>query len=276
MKGHARKMKVVNDDPVTYTMRLGDDGIDMNPLIGQRVTLLFTGRIQCANCGRQTKNSFSQGYCYPCSQRLACCDVCIVRPHTCHYHEGTCREPEWGETHCFRDHVVYLANSSGLKVGITRGDQLPTRWIDQGATQALPVLRTRSRYVAGLIEKAMSEHVSDRTDWRRMLRGDSAPVDLVARADELLDTVSDTLDAVRHMFAGDGEAEAFQRLPPDETAIRYPVTAWPETIRSHNLDRTPQLAARLDGIKGQYLIFDDGVLNVRRYTGYELELAVGD
>lgn len=272
LQGHARKMSVDHDDPVRYTMRLDDGRLAMNPLIGERVTLRFTGNIHCANCGRKTKKSYSQGFCFPCSQRLARCDMCIVRPHTCHFHEGTCREPDWALQHCFQDHYVYLANSSGLKVGITRQDQLPTRWIDQGATQALPILRTRSRFIAGLIEHAMSDHVSDRTDWRAMLRGDAEPIDLAAHAAELLDATADTLDAVAGRFADEHGDAVFERLDGDETGIRYPVDTWPEKIRSHNLDKTPEVTARLLGIKGQYLIFDDGVLNVRKYTSYELAI----
>ncbi|MEL7374745.1 MAG: DUF2797 domain-containing protein, partial [Pseudomonadota bacterium] len=111
IQGHATKMAVSHEDPVHYTMRLDDARLDMNPLIGETVTLTFTGNIHCSNCGRKTKKSYSQGYCYPCSQRLAACDMCIVRPHTCHFDAGTCREPDWGQTHCYQDHFVYLANS---------------------------------------------------------------------------------------------------------------------------------------------------------------------
>lgn len=273
IQGHAKKMAVAHDDPVSYTMRLGDARLDMNPLIGRQVTLAFTGNINCANCGRKTKKSYSQGFCFPCSQRLAQCDMCIVRPHTCHFDEGTCREPDWAMTHCYQDHYVYLANSSGLKVGITRQDQLPTRWIDQGATQALPVLRTRSRHVAGLIEHAMSAHVSDRTDWRKMLRGNAEPIDLAPRAAALLEATAETLAAVSERFEGRFDDAVFERVEAGDTTIRYPVESWPEKIRSHNLDKTPEVSARLDGIKGQYLIFDDGVLNVRKYTSYELVLS---
>ena len=273
IQGQARKMAVDHDDPVRYTMRLGDARLELNALIGQPVTLAFTGNIHCANCGRKTKKSYSQGFCFPCSQRLAQCDMCIVRPHTCHFDEGTCREPDWALSHCFQDHYVYLANSSGLKVGITRQDQLPTRWIDQGATQALPVLRTRSRHVAGLIEHAMTDHVSDRTDWRRMLRGDAEPIDLAAHAEALLDATADALDAVSARFGERFDDAVFERVDAGDTTIRYPVETWPGKIRSLNLDKTPEIRSRLDGIKGQYLIFEDGVLNVRKYTSYELVLS---
>ncbi|MFK8052085.1 MAG: DUF2797 domain-containing protein [Woeseiaceae bacterium] len=272
LQGHVAKMRVTNDAPVSYELLLDDEPFAMNPLIGQKLRVVFEGMIHCQNCGRQTKKSYSQGYCYPCSQRLARCDMCIVRPHTCHFDQGTCREPEWGETHCFQDHFVYLANSSGLKVGITRQDQLPTRWIDQGATQALPIFRTRSRHVAGLLEKAIGKHVSDRTDWRRMLKGNAEHRDLAASRDELLTMSAADIDLVSGQFADRFDTPPFQPAELPETQIEYPVHAWPEKIKAMNLDKTPTIESVLDGIKGQYLIFADGVLNVRKYTGYELAI----
>ena len=115
--------------------------IALNPLIGKKLTLNFHDKIACKHCGNKTKKSYSQGFCYPCMAKLAQCDMCIMKPETCHHHLGTCREPEWGEKHCMVDHYVYLSNTSALKVGITRHTQIPTRWIDQGATQAFPFLR---------------------------------------------------------------------------------------------------------------------------------------
>ncbi|MEO0575230.1 MAG: DUF2797 domain-containing protein, partial [Pseudomonadota bacterium] len=200
IQGHARKMLVSNAETVDYTMRLDDARLPMTGLVGQRVQIRFTGNIHCQNCGRKTKKSYSQGYCFPCSQRLAACDMCIVRPHTCHFDNGTCREPDWGQTHCFQDHFVYVSNTSGLKVGITRQDQLPTRWIDQGATQARPIFRTRSRHVAGMLEKTIGAHVSDRTDWRRMLKGNADDRDLAAEAQALVDKAAEGIAAVQSQF----------------------------------------------------------------------------
>ena len=139
MLGCLEKMAVDLADPVVYRLRVGEARVDLNPLLGQSLALRYSGRIQCVHCGNKTNKSFSQGYCYPCFIKLAQCDMCIVKPETCHYAAGTCREPDWGKQFCFQPHVVYLANSSGIKVGITRRSQIPTRWIDQGAVQALPV-----------------------------------------------------------------------------------------------------------------------------------------
>lgn len=177
--GRLRKMQAEAGDPVAYSLAVGDTRIPMNELIGRKVRLDFAGVIRCIHCDRNTKKSFSQGYCYPCFRKLAACDSCIMSPEKCHFHLGTCREPEWGEANCMVEHVVYLANSSGLKVGITRASQVPTRWIDQGAVNAIPMLRVATRHLSGLVEVVCKSHVADRTNWRAMLKGDVPELDLV-------------------------------------------------------------------------------------------------
>jgi hypothetical protein len=196
--------------------------------------------------------------------------MCIVKPERCHYDQGTCREPKWGDAHCMQPHVVYLANSSGLKVGITREGQIPTRWIDQGAAAALPIMRVQTRLQSGLVEVALAQHVSDRTDWRAMLRGDPVAQDLAARRDDLLAASEGELARIRHRFG----AQALQPLPDaDPLELRYPVLQYPDKIRPLNLDKTPVVQGRLQGIKGQYLILDSGVLNVRKFTGYKISFS---
>ena len=143
MKGMLRKMRAQPTSPVSYQIPLGEAQFPVSDRIGRFLNLAFSGRINCIECGRETKKSFSQGYCYPCFKSLAECDMCIMKPETCHHHNGTCRDSVWAESHCMQDHIVYLANSSGIKVGITRGTQIPTRWIDQGAMQAIPLYRVK-------------------------------------------------------------------------------------------------------------------------------------
>ncbi|MEO1034156.1 MAG: DUF2797 domain-containing protein [Pseudomonadota bacterium] len=265
--GNLRKMPVELADPVRYQLLLGETHIDVNPSIGKRVRLEFLGEINCINCGRKTKKSYSQGHCFPCSQRLARCDMCIVRPDTCHYHLGTCREPDWGDANCMQPHVVYLANSSGVKVGITRRSQIPTRWIDQGAAGALPIAAARTRRIAGLIEVALARHVNDKTDWRRMLRGEPEAVDLAAKRDALYEATSDDLDDLNREFG----AESLVRLSDhDAVSIRYPVEEYPVKVRSLTLDKVPAIESELVGVKGQYLIFAAGVMNIRRHAGYKI------
>jgi len=242
--------------------------ISLNPLIGKSITLNFNGNIDCKHCGKRTKKSYSQGYCYPCMSKLAQCDMCIMKPETCHFHLGTCREPEWGERNCMVDHYVYLANSSGLKVGITRHTQLPTRWIDQGASQALPIFKVSTRLQSGLVETALAEFISDKTNWRAMLKGKPEPLDLKAKAEELIPEISMRLSQLRLKFGSD----AIQELNEDVQDIHFPVSEYLTKISSFNFDKTPTVSGILLGIKGQYLIFDKGVINMRKFTAYQISI----
>src|SRR6266545_825350 len=195
IRGPLQKMKVQAEAPVVYHLLVGPHEVPLNACLSQTLHLLWSGAIFCIACGRQTKRSFQHGYCYPCFKRLACCDLCIVKPELCHYAQGTCREPAWGVAHCLQPHYVYLANTTGVKVGITRARQLPVRWLDQGAVQALPVFRVPSRYQAGVLEVALKQYVTDRTDWRRMLQGEPNLQNLQDRRDELLSRCADDLTA---------------------------------------------------------------------------------
>jgi hypothetical protein len=265
-EGTLRKMESRLAAPIEYTLPVGEARIPLNALLGQPLQLDWNGRIECVHCGRTTRRSFGQGHCYPCFKTLASCDRCIVQPELCHYSVGTCREPAWGEQHCLIPHTVYLANSSGLKVGITRGLDATTRWIDQGAAQALPIRVVASRLEAGHVEVALKAHVSDRTNWRAMLRGQPPWLDLVHERDRLLGELE--------RAAGDTRLPG--ERPPDgpATEIAYPIVAYPTKIVSHNLEKSPELSGTLLGIKGQYLIFDSVVINVRKYAGYWLRITV--
>ena len=264
--GHLQKMVTTLESPVQYQLPLDDERIPLNDYIGKHINLHFLGEIHCVECGRKTKKNYNQGFCYPCFQSLAKCDMCIMKPETCHYHEGTCRQPEWGEEFCFQEHYVYLANSSGIKVGITRGTQIPTRWIDQGASEALPIFKVTNRLLSGKIEMAIKNHVSDRTDWRKMLKGSADHVDLVAKRDELIAASEKELKKIEKEF---GQAE-IELLDAKQIQIDFPVETYPEKVKSLNFDKTPEIEGVLQGIKGQYLILDIGVLNIRKFGGYEI------
>lgn len=258
--GNLSKMRVELTDPVSYRLALGDHDIDLGTVLGKSLTITFEQQINCIHCGRTTRKSFAQGYCYPCFASLPECDSCIMSPEKCHYAAGTCRDPAWGDAHCMQPHIVYLSNTSHLKVGITRQQQVPVRWIDQGAIQALPLFRTRTRHVAGLLEDRLRCYVSDRTSWQKMLKGQTRPLDLPDARDELL-AQADNLK-----FVDSGE---YELLPDGEpTNISYPVTSYPEKVKSINLDKSTLVSGVLIGIHGQYLILDTGVLNVRKFGGY--------
>jgi hypothetical protein len=273
MIGNISKMKTTlgnaeNSCMVQYQLPVGDDLLPMNEHIGEGVRLNYQGEIHCISCGRKTSKSFAQGHCYPCFRSLAACDICIMKPETCHFAEGTCREPDWAKAHCFIPHYVYLANSSGLKVGITRETQIPVRWMDQGATQALPVIQVENRLQSGLIEVVIKEHISDRTDWRKMLKSDAEPLPLETLRDELLDICSTEIAEIKKQ---QGEY-AIQTVKENIVEIRYPVSEYPAKVKSLNFDKQPEIEGVLMGIKGQYLILDTGVLNMRKFAGYNIEV----
>ena len=247
-----------------YKLSLDTQQVDMSSLVGQHIELTFNKTIQCANpeCKRITPKSYSQGYCFPCARSLARCDLCIMRPETCHYHLGTCREPEWGLSNCFTPHIVYLANSSGIKVGITRKTNTPSRWIDQGAISALPILEVKTRLESGLIEKALKSFITDKTNWRIMLKNETEPADLVTAKASLLGEVSSLVEKL--------DAKTF---PDDIVNIDYPVLKYPTKVVSLSFDKTPVISGFLNGIKGQYLLLEGGVLNMRKFSSYHLTLS---
>ena len=254
--GNLRKMRSTLGEPVTYQLPMSDDLVDMNALIGKNLKLTFDGQINCIECGRQTKKSFGQGFCYPCFRDSPEASECILRPELCRAHEGEARDMAWAETHCLTEQVVYLARSSAVKVGITRNSQVPTRWIDQGASEAIVFARVPNRYTAGLVEVAMKSHLTDRTNWQRMLKNEVCDADLVEKKRELTAEI----------------APEFRDYVTDDTEvcrISYPVEAFPTKVKSLSFDKLPEVEGCLAGIKGQYLIFDDGrVLNIRKHAGY--------
>lgn len=268
-EGNLRKLKSRLTDPVEYGLPLSKTVVPLNPLIGKYISLNYSGLINCVSCGRKTSKSFAQGHCFPCMRSLPECDTCMVRPETCHFSAGTCRDEQWGNAHCMQDHIVYLANSSAAKVGITRGTQIPTRWIDQGASQALPIFRVATRLLSGKLEHILRQQISDRTDWRKMLKGEPKRIDLRSLQDQLIEMMKGQIDS---LF--DEEAEgAIDKLDVEMVDLNYPVQAYPEKVTSLNFDKTHEIHGRLLGIKGQYLILDKGVLNIRKFAGYHIRLS---
>lgn len=254
---------------VSYSLELGSEFIELNPFVGKHIRLEHNGIIHCIACNRPIKKSFQQGYCFPCTQTLAQCDICIVRPELCHYRHGTCREPGWGEQHCMQSHYVYLANASGIKVGITRGSNIPMRWIDQGASQALPIIEVKDRYVSGLVEVLFKKHIADKTNWRKMLQGEPESVDLAALRDELFLKLESDFIELEAKF----DHKVIEYLPKSNSLhFSYPVSQYPTTIKKAEFNTEGILEAKLLGIKGQYWILDTGVMNIRNIVGQHISL----
>lgn len=259
---------------VEYKFILDRSEIDLPFSLGQEIEIEWTGKITCVSCGSKTHKSYSQGHCFKCFKTKAACDMCIMKPETCHYHLGTCREDDFAHEVCFQPHIVYLANSSALKVGITRIGQMPTRWLDQGATQALPIMKVGSRRLSGQLEIMFGAQVADKTDWRKLLKGEAEPLNLLETREQLIQEFAPKIQSIRDEFSQNLEFNETVELLEDELPREfvYPVDQYPEKIKSHNLDKTPVIRGKLQGIKGQYLILDTGVINIRKYTGYEIKI----
>ena len=264
MKKEGNILKMISElkTPVNYSLPMGDENIPMNPLIGRPIQLTFDGRINDIHTGKRIKKSYNQGYSYESFTTLARCDMCILKPELCHFHKGTCREPDWGEANCMIPHYVYLSNTSGVKVGITRENQIPTRWIDQGAAYALPILKVKNRLVSGQLEVEIKKELPDKTNWRKMLKGESDFVDLKEIRDRMFDLFGREIDRYE---AEDIECE--------QTVISYPVANYPSKPTPLSFDKNKVIEGVLRGIRGQYLLFDHGVLNMRKHQGYYLGLS---
>jgi hypothetical protein len=264
MKGDLRKMKTsLKEGIVHYELVLGEERLALNELLGQSVHMHFTGNIHCVATGEKIKKTYNQGYSYKAFMTLPECDICIVKPELCHFDQGTCRDPKWGEENCFAPHCLYLAYSSEMKVGITREHQVPTRFMDQGATLALPILKLHSRRDSGLLESEIAKELSDRTNWRKMLQGNSPELDVQELYDKRDQLYEDYGDFIDELGGEDLDLEAI--------VLNYPVLEYPQKITSLGFDKTADVKGVLKGIKGQYLILDTGVINMRKHQGYEIE-----
>ena len=261
--GNILKMKSKLDEVVEYKLPIGDELLLMNQFLEKKIKLEFSGEIHCIDSGKKIKKTYGQGYSYDSFMKLAACDMCIVKPELCHYHKGTCREPEWGEKNCFSPHVIYLSDTSSLKVGITRKSQVPTRWIDQGAIKAIPLVEVENRLISGQIEVELKQAFNDKTNWRNMLKGLESDIDLEEEKERVFEEFADLFDDM-----------GAEEIEDPMVEINYPVVEYPKKITSLSFDKTAKVEGTLLGIKGQYLIFDSGVINIRKHQGYQIKISV--
>lgn len=252
-----QKLNTKHENPVQYFL---PDGSLLNDRIGSEVYLEFKGQIYCKKCSNSTPKSFGEGFCYPCFLSAPEASPCILHPELCEAHLGKGRDLEYEEKHHNQPHYVYLAATDQVKVGVTRTTQMPTRWIDQGAREAIILSETPNRYLAGVIEVALKDSYSDKTNWQNMLRDiQENEIDLITEKWEILELLPEDLG---------------QYFTEDDTVLKfnYPVLSYPEKVASLTLDKEPHIRGTLTGIRGQYLYFDHYlVLNVRRHTGYEVD-----
>lgn len=241
--------------------------VPMSALVGRRIRLRYLGHQVCIRCGRTVTKHYGDGLCFPCFDTAPEASPCVVRPELCEAHLGRGRDPQWEQRHHNRPHLVYLAISSAAKIGVTRLDNTPTRWIDQGASQAIVVAKTPYRRAAGIIEVALKSRYTDRTAWRKMLTlTEPPPINIVEERRQILEVLkNDAPDYVQYLSE---ETRGVEH-------ISYPISQTPTKVTSASLARVGELDRVLVGIKGQYLLFEGStVLNIRRHAGVALEMTV--
>ena len=259
-EGVLTKMQTEYGDPIQYYLVFEDSFLNVNQLLGKDISIDFLG-YQCLNCGKK-KKIFRQGFCYDCFYSSAAVGDWIMKPELSTAHlDIEDRDLEYEKRVQLQPHIVYLALSSEVKVGVTRGTQMPTRWIDQGANEAIAIVEVPNRYLAGITEVALKNHFTDKTNWRKMLTNDILEgVDL----EEVKWELEETLPSDLSQYLSENN---------DITEINYPVLKYPTKVTSVNLEKIPKFRKKLMGIKGQYFIFDDNtVINIRKYTGHHILL----
>lgn len=244
---------------VQYYLPIGDSHLLMNALIGKPIQMVYEGIINCVLCGKRTKTSFGQGSCYACFMNAPQNSPCIINPELCEAHLGKGRDLEWELKNHNKEHIVYLAKSSAIKIGVT-GDFPLTRWIDQGASEAVILAKVPYRQLAGEIEVFLKDYFTDKTNWQQMLKNQVSGFDLLEKKEDCYDYLPEDY----HSFIDDEDVLY---------KINYPVIEYPTKITSIGFDKTPIIEGVLQGIKGQYLFFEDGrVINLRKHAGYYLSL----
>lgn len=260
-EGVLSKMRTELQKEVEYYLIFESDFLNVNQILDKRISINFL-RYQCMNCGLE-KKVFAQGFCYDCFSSIPQAGKWIINPELSKAHlDIEDRDLEYEKRVQLKSHIVYLANSSNVKVGVTRKSQVPTRWIDQGAHEAIEIVEVPNRYLAGITEVALKPHVADKTNWRKMLTNDIKDLDLAEVRENLKQFIPE-------------EAMQYFLENSKETEIQFPVLQYPKAVKSLNLTKKPFYDGVLKGIKGQYLLFEDGtVFNVRSHEGFVVELSI--
>lgn len=261
-EGVLTKMQTEFSNPIQYYLVFENSFLSLNQLLDKSLEINFVG-YQCLNCGKK-KKIFRQGFCYDCFMSSAAVGDWIMKPELSTAHlDIEDRDLEYEKNVQLQPHIVYLALSSEIKVGVTRKTQVPTRWIDQGAVQAIPIVEVPNRYLAGITEVALKNHYADKTNWQKMLKNEVPKVDLIAERLKLENLIPSEVQ------------EFFNPNKEDLYELHYPVLHYPKKVNSLNLDKSPNYSGKLTGVKGQYLMFEDGtVFNVRTFEGYVVKINV--
>jgi len=261
-EGVLTKMQTEYLNPIQYYLVFENSFLSLNQLLDKSLEIDFVG-YQCLNCGKK-KKIFRQGFCYDCFMSSPAAGDWIMKPELSTAHlDIEDRDLDYEKKVQLQPHVVYLALSSEVKVGVTRQTQVPTRWIDQGAVQAIPIVEVPNRYLAGITEVALKDHYADKTNWQKMLKNDIPQVDLLKEKASL-------------QYIIPKEVQEFYHIDKEDLyELHYPVLRYPSKVNSLNLDKSPNFSGKLTGIKGQYLMFEDGtVFNVRTFEGYVVKINI--
>jgi hypothetical protein len=261
-QGVLSKMQTEFGDPIQYYLVFENSFLNMNQVLNKDLEIKFEG-YQCLNCSKK-KKIYRQGFCYDCFYSSPAVGDWIMKPELSTAHLGIAdRDLAYEEQVQLQPHIVYLALSSEVKVGVTRKTQVPTRWIDQGASQAIAIVEVPNRYLAGITEVALKSHYTDKTNWRKMVQNEIVHIDLIAEKLKLETLIP-------------AEVQEFYNLEKNDLyQMHFPALNYPKKVNSLNLDKQPNFKGKLIGIKGQYLIFEDGtVFNVRSYEGYVVSLEI--
>ena len=260
-QGVLTKMASEFSEPIQYYLVFENDFINMNQLLEKEITMQFVA-YQCLNCGLNNP-IYRQGFCKSCFFDIPQAADWILRPELSTAHLGKeDRDLEYEKKVQLQPHIVYLANSSNVKVGVTRKSQVPTRWIDQGAHEAIEIVEVPNRYLAGITEVALKDHVADKTNWRTMLKNDIKDENLVEWREKLKQFIP--IEATDYFIERN-----------TETNLIFPVRKYPEKPKSLNLIKSESYTGKLVGIKGQYLIFeDDTVFNIRSNEGLVVTIEI--
>ena len=259
-EGVLTKMQTEIGTPIQYYLIFETSFLNVNQLLNKNISISFLG-YECLNCHKK-KKIFRQGFCYDCFMTSASAGDWIMKPELSTAHlDIEDRDLDYEKRVQLQPHIVYLALSSEVKVGVTRNTQIPTRWIDQGAVKAIPIVEVPNRYLAGITEVTLKKMYSDKTNWQKMLKNEYIDSDLVKEKLSL-------------KYIIPKEVQEFYSIDKnDVTELHFPVLQYPKKVSSLNLDKSPQFSGKLMGIKGQYLIFEDGtVFNVRTFEGYVVRI----
>lgn len=261
-RGVLKKMNTEYADTIAYFLDMGDDFLNLNQFLEQKISLEFE-TYECLSCGKE-KKIFRQGFCYDCFYEQPSVGDWVMKPELSKAHLGIeDRDLAYEKSVQLKPHIVYLALSSDIKVGVTRKTQVPTRWIDQGASKALAILEVPNRYLAGVAEVALKNYVSDKTSWQKMLKNNLVEADLKLKKSELIAYLP---EEVKPYVLSDEE---------EILELNYPVNEYPTKVKSLNLLKETTFEGILTGIKGQYLIFKDGtVFNIRSNEGLVVNISL--